>query len=443
MTTNKNFKDELVKAADMNYRSSEIRAAVNEVSQTELDEINQAAETLISSISTEKNSGYSDDINKVLNNTSETLGSVTTATNTNILNRSMSSFKGQGELSEKLQEVTTIVANLSIDKNFKENRLLSVVGKVPFLGGVVKNQLVEYEKNVKTGTGLINGIFTSLEDCKSSLIEDNKEYTQIIQQTINAISINDKKNLLLKALKIKANEKKAYLLSIKKEDYAETIEEMLIFPLNQQILDCEELIGADILQFQNLTSIKKNNEIIVKELERSKNTTVKLIENGLIAAQGAMQAKNSIQLIQTARKISNELMISVSKALNENQKNVFELQKTGNINFDNYLQSYAEAMKRDEEAKRQYKEINAAKEHQIAQLEKVVSYVKTSLPQNKEAKLSEAIEMANTMPKLEQQSVSGGIHNNMFNKNVVAAEAETVSVLSSNQQEALQKMFNN
>ena len=98
-------------------------------------------------------------------------------------------------------------------------------------------------------------------------------------------------------------------------------------------------------------------------------------------------------------------------------------------------------MKRDEEAKRQYKEINAAKEHQIAQLEKVVSYVKTSLPQNKEAKLSEAIEMANTMPKLEQQSVSGGIHNNMFNKNVV--EAETVSVLSSNQQEALQKMFNN
>ena len=49
MTTNKNFKDELVKAADMNYRSSEIRAAVNEVSQTELDEINQAAETLISS----------------------------------------------------------------------------------------------------------------------------------------------------------------------------------------------------------------------------------------------------------------------------------------------------------------------------------------------------------------------------------------------------------
>lgn len=56
------------------------------------------------------------------------------------------------------------------------------------------------------------------------------------------------------------------------------------------------------------------------------------------------------------------------------------------------------------------------------------------MPQNKEAKLSEAIEMANTMPKLEQQSVSGGIHNNMFNKNVVAAEAETVSVLSSNQQ---------
>lgn len=48
-------------------------------------------------------------------------------------------------------------------------------------------------KNVKTGIGLINGIFTSLEDCKSSLIEDNKEYTQIIQQTINAISINDKK----------------------------------------------------------------------------------------------------------------------------------------------------------------------------------------------------------------------------------------------------------
>lgn len=91
-----------------------------------------------------------------------------------------------------------------------------------------------------------------------------------------------------KSSKIKANEKKAYLLSIKKEDYAETIEEMLIFPLNQQILDCEELIGADILQFQNLTSIKKNNEIIVKELERSKNTTVKLIENGLIVAQGAI-----------------------------------------------------------------------------------------------------------------------------------------------------------
>lgn len=31
----------------------------------------------------------------------------------------MSSFKGQGELSEKLQEVTTIVANLSIDKILK------------------------------------------------------------------------------------------------------------------------------------------------------------------------------------------------------------------------------------------------------------------------------------------------------------------------------------
>ena len=115
--------------------------------------------------------------------------------------------------------------------------------------------------------------------------------------------------------KIKANEKKAYLLSIKKEDYAETIEEMLIFPLNQQILDCEELIGADILQFQNLTSIKKNNEIIVKELERSKNTTVKLIDVKIVGkAPDEWRVKNMRTKWGTCNPIKKRIWLNLQLA---------------------------------------------------------------------------------------------------------------------------------
>ena len=235
-----------------------------------------------------------------------------TETNKLLSTRIMDISKGGDEannIGEKLVELNSQLRDLDPKQvNF---------GKKSFLGRIqdpVKKYFNKYQKAEKN----IDDIIKSLDHSSQVLENDN---ITLLQEETSLREITDSLLADIELGKMMDDNIEAEIADAKlkgiEEDKIKIVEEEILFPLRQRIMDLEQMIVVNQQGIISLNVIRKNNKELIRGVNRTKNVTISALRTGVMVASALYDQKVVINKINAINNTTSDIITSTSHILHE------------------------------------------------------------------------------------------------------------------------------
>ncbi len=235
-----------------------------------------------------------------------------TETNKLLSTRIMDISKGGDEannIGEKLVELNSQLRDLDPKQvNF---------GKKSFLGRIqdpVKKYFSKYQKAEKN----IDDIIKSLDHSSQVLENDN---ITLLQEETSLREITDSLLADIELGKMMDDNIEAEIADAKlkgiEEDKIKIVEEEILFPLRQRIMDLEQMIVVNQQGIISLNVIRKNNKELIRGVNRTKNVTISALRTGVMVASALYDQKVVINKINAINNTTSDIITSTSHILHE------------------------------------------------------------------------------------------------------------------------------
>lgn len=235
-----------------------------------------------------------------------------TETNKLLSTRIMDISKGGDEannIGEKLVELNSQLRDLDPKQvNF---------GKKSFLGRIqdpVKKYFSKYQKAEKN----IDDIIKSLDHSSQVLENDN---ITLLQEETSLREITDSLLADIELGKMMDDNIEAEIADAKlkgiEEDKIKIVEEEILFPLRQRIMDLEQMIVVNQQGIISLNVIRKNNKELIRGVNRTKNVTLSALRTGVMVASALYDQKVVINKINAINNTTSDIITSTSHILHE------------------------------------------------------------------------------------------------------------------------------
>lgn len=243
----------------------------------------------------------------------------------NILNRKSTSYasaKKSGDesrvkVTESLMDLSNSVEALMPDgRVFKgRNKFLKAI---PFIGDPLKNHLEKFDSSADH----LKKIVIGLEEGKKELIRDNEEITKSQQMMWNNMrelapaiyEVQEKKRLFneeILSLEAQAEDAErsgesnnALILSSK----ANAFKSEVIHALNQREIDLHTQLTVGAHAYLSYDLAIKNNEELIKGIERAQNTTILSLETAVTLAEVLNTQSSVVGAINSINETTNALI---------------------------------------------------------------------------------------------------------------------------------------
>ena len=203
------------------------------------------------------------------------------------------------------------------------------------------NPARRYFERFKTVDGEITDIVTSLERGKNTLKNDNvtleleedsmREITkQLNQQLEMALDLD---NYLSNA--VEANRDTADPERVK------FVEEEVIFPLRQKILDLQQLQTVNQQGIVSMNIVRRNNQELMRAVDRAENVTVSALRVAATVAGALYNQRIVLDKVNTLNEATNSMISSTSRMLKEQGTEIQRNATEANISVDTLKESFA------------------------------------------------------------------------------------------------------
>jgi uncharacterized protein YaaN involved in tellurite resistance len=219
-----------------------------------------------------------------------------------------------GEVANALIDLKLKVEELDPNKiDFgKPGWFSRMVGKVPIIGKALKKYFSKFEKSQT----VINAIINSLKNGKSQLDRDNgmliedqralRESTLKLEKVIKLGQIIDTK-LQYKAAREYAQD----------EDKKRFIEEELLFPLRQRIMDLQQQLAVSQQGVIAIELVIRNNKELVRGVSRAINVTVSALQVAVTVALALTHQRIVLKKIDAVNKTTSNLIAGTAARLRQ------------------------------------------------------------------------------------------------------------------------------
>ncbi len=187
-----------------------------------------------------------------------------------------------------------------------------MVGKVPIIGKALKKYFSKFEKSQTVLDAIINALKNGkvqLDRDNGMLVEDQKalrESTLKLEKVIKLGQLIDTK-LQYKAAREYADD----------EDKKRFIEEELLFPLRQRIMDLQQQLVVSQQGVIAIELIIRNNKELIRGVNRAINVTVNALQVAVTVALALTHQRIVLKKIEAVNKTTSDLIAGTAATLRQ------------------------------------------------------------------------------------------------------------------------------
>ncbi|MFL0797782.1 MAG: toxic anion resistance protein [Cellvibrionaceae bacterium] len=234
-----------------------------------------------------------------------------------------------------LQEQTDKINPGKID--FSMGTVRRLLAKIPAIGTPLSRWFAKYQ----SVEGVIQGIVKSLEDGKRQLERDNRTLKddQIVMREL----IFELKDYV--ALGAMLDQDLASKLeSSKNIDPArkEFLEEEILFPLRQRILDLQQQLAVNQQGVLTSEVIIRNNRELIRGVSRALNVTVSALNVAASLAVALQTQKTILNSVTAVNETTDKLIADTAKNLREQGADIHKKAASAQINIDSLKAAFVD-----------------------------------------------------------------------------------------------------
>lgn len=212
--------------------------------------------------------------------------------------------------------------------------------------GKIFNPVRKYFERYKTADAEIADIVQSLERGKTTLQNDNvtlqleedsmRELTKQLNQQIEMAT--DLDTYLSTAVEKARAEGSADPERIK------FVEEEVIFPLRQKILDFQQLQTVNQQGIVSMNIVRRNNLELVRAVDRAESVTVSALRVAATVAGALYNQRIALEKVTTLNAATNEMITATSRMLKEQGAEIQVKASEANISTETLKESFADTL---------------------------------------------------------------------------------------------------
>jgi uncharacterized protein YaaN involved in tellurite resistance len=210
---------------------------------------------------------------------------------------------GLADLRSTVEDLTPNAADLNPGQK--------ILGFIP--GG---NRIRKYFQKYESAQDQINGIIKSLTAGKDELILDNASLQQ--EEANQWALMTDLRGYIQFGAEIDAAlVKKIEQLKISNPEAARAAESDLLFVVRQRRTDLLTQLAVAVQGYLAMGLIRKNNEELIKGVDRALTTTVSALRTAVVVAQALYNQKLVLNQINALNETTNRTIVATSEMLKE------------------------------------------------------------------------------------------------------------------------------
>lgn len=211
--------------------------------------------------------------------------------------------------------------------------------------GSLMNPIRKYFAKYEKAEGAIANIVDSLDKSSQILQNDNvtlqneEDYLREVTNKLLAdIELGKKMDE-----SIEAQIQKAQIDGID-EDKISFVQEEVLFPLRQRIMDMQQMIVVNQQGIVSLNVVRRNNKELIRGVRRAKNVTVSALRTGVMVASALYDQKIVMDKINILNKTTEDIIQTTSHMLKDQGAQIQKQSAETMISPEVLKQSFAEAI---------------------------------------------------------------------------------------------------
>jgi uncharacterized protein YaaN involved in tellurite resistance len=201
------------------------------------------------------------------------------------------------------------------------------------------DRVVEYFRKYQSSQSHINAIIVSLYDGQDELRRDNVDIEQE-KQNLWATMGRLRQYAYLAEQLDEALTKKIAEIEATDPDRARMLKEDLLFPVRQKRQDLLTQLAVAVQGYLALDLIKRNNNELIKGVDRATTTTVSALRTAVIAAQALADQRLVLDQISALNETTGTLIESTSEMLKQQSTEVGEQAASSTVAVEKLQKSF-------------------------------------------------------------------------------------------------------
>jgi uncharacterized protein YaaN involved in tellurite resistance len=242
-----------------------------------------------------------------------------------------------GPLAKDLISLKMKVEDLDPGKfDFEPGWISRTLGKLPFVGTPVKRFFTQYE----SAQTVIGAIIRALEIGREELKRDNITLGED-QKRMRETTLKLEKTVKLALLIDKKIEKEMAAFS-QDEERTKFIQEEIIFPLRQRILDLQQQLAVNQQGVLASELIIRNNKELARGVNRVLDVTVSALEIGVAVAMALANQKIVLEKVDAVTKTTSDIISGTAARLKTQGAAIQKQASTAMLDIDALKSAFAD-----------------------------------------------------------------------------------------------------
>ncbi|MCR5837489.1 MAG: toxic anion resistance protein [Lachnospiraceae bacterium] len=257
--------------------------------------------------------------------------------------------------------------------------------------GKLFNPVRRYFEKFKTADAEISEIVKSLEKGKKTLINDNTTL-EIEQDSMRELTkkLNQSIEMGLQLDASVSNAVENAKVSGENPDKIKFIEEELLYPLRQRVMDFQQLLAVNQQGIVAMEMIRKNNKELIRSVDRAKLVTVNALRTAVTVGGALYDEKIVLEKVTALNETTNNMIEATSKMLKEQGTQIHKQAAESQLNAETLKQAFADTLSALDE-------INNYKQEALPRLKSTIEDFQTMVVQGEKEiqKLEESRDVFN------------------------------------------------
>ncbi|HEV3142117.1 MAG TPA: toxic anion resistance protein, partial [Vicinamibacterales bacterium] len=245
-------------------------------------------------------------------------------------------FDAGSNVSKQLLDLRDTVERLDPNTQgdlFSPRKLLGLIPLGP--------KILAYFRSYESSQTHLNAIITGLYSSRDQLLRDNAD---IEQEKENLWTLMGQLEQFAYLAQKVADAIDARIAQVAQTDAerAKILKEDVLFYARQKQQDIATQQAVNVQGYLALDLIRKNNEELIKGVDRATTTTIAALRTAIIVAQALTSQKLVLDQIQALNTTTNRLIADTATMLKQNTERVFEQATSSSVNLDTLKQAFAD-----------------------------------------------------------------------------------------------------